>query len=140
MLLLTQNIKDFFVIKKKAGVVFINLTAAYNTVWHCDLTCKLLRLLPDKHMVRMIMELIRQKTFILHFIQRTNKDLHSRHVVQTRPNSKSVNISPRPALAKFCIIRHLFFTIVTVHKIFQYAGKFSIKLANFLGGKIQNIT
>ena len=51
--------------KKKAGAVFIDLTAAYDTVWHRGLTCKLLRLLPDKHMVRMIMELIRNRSFTL---------------------------------------------------------------------------
>ena len=45
--------------------MFVNLTAAYDTVWHSDLTCKLLRLLPDKHMVRMIMELVRNRSFIL---------------------------------------------------------------------------
>ena len=58
VVLLTQNIEDSFEAKKKAGAVFINLTAAYNTVWHRGLTCKLLRPLPDKHMVRMIMELV----------------------------------------------------------------------------------
>ena len=58
VVLLTQNIEDSFKAKKKAGGVFINLTAAYDTVWHRGLTCKLLRLLPDKHMVRMIMELV----------------------------------------------------------------------------------
>ena len=58
VVLLTQNIEPSFEAKKKAGAVFVNLTAAYNTVWHRGLTCKLLRLLLDKHMVRMIMELI----------------------------------------------------------------------------------
>ena len=57
--LLTQNIEDSFENKKKAGAVFIDLTAAYDTVWHRGLTCKLLRLLPDKHMVRIIMKLVR---------------------------------------------------------------------------------
>ena len=55
--LLTHNIEDSFEAKKKADVVFVDLTAAYDTVWHSGLTCKLLRLLPDKHIVRMIMEL-----------------------------------------------------------------------------------
>ena len=50
---------------KKAGAVFVDLTAAYDTVWHRGLTCKLLRLLPDKHMVQMIMELIRNRSFTL---------------------------------------------------------------------------
>ena len=61
--LLTQNIKDLFEAMKKAGVVLVNLTAAYDTVWHCGLTCMLLRLLLDKHMVQMIMELARNKSF-----------------------------------------------------------------------------
>ena len=65
VVLLTQNIKDFFEAKKKASATFVDLTAAYDTVWHCGLTCKLLRLLLDKHMVRMIMELIRNRSFTL---------------------------------------------------------------------------
>ena len=65
VVLLTQNIKDSFKSKKKAGAVFIVLTAAYDTVWHRGLTCKLLRLLSDKHMVRMIMELVRNRSFTL---------------------------------------------------------------------------
>ena len=60
IVLLTQNIEDSFEAKKKkAGAVFVDLTAAYDTVWHRGLTCKLLRLFPDKHMVKMIMELVR---------------------------------------------------------------------------------
>ena len=59
VVLLIQNIEDSFEAKKKAGAVFVYLRAAYDSVWHRGLTCKLLRLLPDKHMVRMIMELVR---------------------------------------------------------------------------------
>ena len=40
-------------------------TDTYDTVWHRGLTCKLLRLLPDKHMVKMIMELVRNQSFTL---------------------------------------------------------------------------
>ena len=58
VVLLIQNIEDSFEAKNKAGAVFVNLTAAYDTVWHRGLACKLLRRLPDKHMVRMIMELV----------------------------------------------------------------------------------
>ena len=65
IVLLTQNIEDSFEAKKKADGVFVDLTAAYDTVWHRGLTCKLLRLLPDKHMVRMIMELIQNRSFTL---------------------------------------------------------------------------
>ena len=59
VVLLTQNIKNSFEAKKKAGAVFVNLTAVYDIVWHRGLTCKLLRLFLDKHMVKMIMELVR---------------------------------------------------------------------------------
>ena len=44
---------------------FVNLTTAYDTVWHRDLTCKLLRLLPDKHMVQMITKLVQNRSFTL---------------------------------------------------------------------------
>ena len=63
VVLLTQSIKDSFKAKKKTGAVFVNLTAAYDTVWHRGLICKLLRLLPDKHMVRMIMGLVQNCKF-----------------------------------------------------------------------------
>ena len=63
--LLSQNMEDSFEAKKKAGAVFVNLIVACDTVWHCGLTCKKLRLLPDKHMVRMILEFIRNRSFTL---------------------------------------------------------------------------
>ena len=60
-----DNIEDSFEAKKRAGAVFVDLTAAYDTVWHRGFSCKLLRLLPDKHMVIMIMELVRNRSFTL---------------------------------------------------------------------------
>jgi len=63
--LLTQDIEDRFLAKKKAGAVFVYLTAAYDTVWHRGLTCKLLQLLLDRHMVHMIMEIISNRSFTL---------------------------------------------------------------------------
>ena len=65
VVLLTQNIENSFEAKKKAGAIFGNLTAAYDTVSHRGLSCKLLRLLPDKDMVRMIMELVRNRSFTI---------------------------------------------------------------------------
>ena len=50
--LLTQNIEDSFEAKKKAGAEFANLTPAYNIAWYHGLACKLLRILPNKHMRR----------------------------------------------------------------------------------------
>ena len=61
--LLTLEIEGSFSAKKKAGAAFVDLTAAHDTVWHRGLTCKLLRLLPDRHMVSFIMELVRNRSF-----------------------------------------------------------------------------
>ena len=36
----TQSIEDSFEAKRKAGAVFVDLAAAYDTVWHRGLTCK----------------------------------------------------------------------------------------------------
>jgi len=63
--LLTQDIEVSFSAKKKAGAVFVDLTAAYDTAWHRGLTCKMLRLLPDGHMVHMIMEMVGNRSFTL---------------------------------------------------------------------------
>ena len=63
--LLTQNIENSFLAKKKGRAVFVSLTAAYDTVWHRSLTCKLLQFLPDRHMVHMIMEMVSNRSFTL---------------------------------------------------------------------------
>ena len=60
---MTSTPQHSSIVPEKAGAVFVDLTAAYDTVWHRGLTCKLLRLLPDKHMVRMILELIQSRGF-----------------------------------------------------------------------------
>ena len=43
--------------KKKACAACVDLTAAYDTVWHSSFTYKLRRLLSDKHMARMTTKL-----------------------------------------------------------------------------------
>jgi len=63
--LLTQDIEDSFSAKKNAGAVFVDLTAADDNVWHRGLTGKLLQLLLDKHMVRMFMEMVGNRSFTL---------------------------------------------------------------------------
>jgi len=63
--LLTQKLEDNFSAKKKTGTVFVDLTAAYDTVWPRGLTCKHLRLLPNRHMVSFIMKLVRNRSFTL---------------------------------------------------------------------------
>ena len=63
--LMIPEIKDCFSAKKKAGAVFVDLTAAYDTVWHRGLACKLLRLIPNRYLVRMIIELVQNRSFTL---------------------------------------------------------------------------
>ena len=63
--LLTHDIKDSLSAKKKAVAVFVDLTAAYDTVWHRGLICKLLRFLPDRHMIHMVMEVVGNRIFTL---------------------------------------------------------------------------
>lgn len=46
--LLAQDIEDNFQANEKAGVVLLDLTAAFNTVWHRKLRLKLLRTIPDR--------------------------------------------------------------------------------------------
>ena len=62
--LLTQDIEDSFQHNEKAGVV--DLTAAYDTVWHRGLHLKLLRIIPDRHMVGFIMEMLSNRSFVVH--------------------------------------------------------------------------
>ena len=57
--------KTIFRAKHPTGAVFVDLTAAYDTVWHSGLTCKLLRILPDRHIVSFIMKLVRNRSFTL---------------------------------------------------------------------------
>ena len=45
--------------------MFVDLTAAYDTVWHRSITCKRLRLLPDRHTVYLIMEMVGNRSFAL---------------------------------------------------------------------------
>ena len=63
--LLTQDIEDSFQANEKAGAVLLDLTAAYDTVWHRGLHLKLLRIIPDRHMVRFIMEMLSNRSFVL---------------------------------------------------------------------------
>lgn len=63
--LLTHGIEDSFQAKEKARIVLLDLTAAYDTVWHCGLHLKVLRTIPDRHMVKFLMEMLSNCSFIL---------------------------------------------------------------------------
>ena len=64
--LLTEDIEASFDKKLKVGAVFVNLSAAYDTIWHRGLTLKLLRIVPSKEMVRAIKGIILQRCFHVH--------------------------------------------------------------------------
>ena len=46
--------------------MFLDLTAAYDTVWHRGLHMKLLRAIPDRHMVGFIMEMLPNRSFVVY--------------------------------------------------------------------------
>ena len=49
----------------RQSLAAVDLTAANDNVWHRGLTCKLFRLLPHKHIISMIMELVRNQSYTL---------------------------------------------------------------------------
>ena len=57
--------KNFFEVKKKVADAFVDLKSAYDVIWHHCITCKLLKVLLDKHMIRMIIELAGNQNFTL---------------------------------------------------------------------------
>ena len=63
--LLTQDIDDSFQRKQKAGVVSLDLAAAYDTAWYHGLHVKLLKTIPDQHMVKFLMEMWPNRSFTL---------------------------------------------------------------------------
>ena len=62
---LTDDIENGFEERKKAGLVLVDLTAAYDTVWLSGLTLKMLHVIPDHRMVRFLQELISNRRFTL---------------------------------------------------------------------------
>ena len=63
--LLTDDIEAGFEACRKVGVVLVDLTAAYDTVWLRGLHLKLLRMIPDGRMVSFVMELLTNRSFRL---------------------------------------------------------------------------
>ena len=72
--LLAQDIEDSFQANEKAGVVLLDLTATYDTVWHRGLHLKLLQMIPDRQMVKFIMEMLSNRSFV----QKTSDGQQSR--------------------------------------------------------------
>ena len=64
--LLTQDIEDSFQHNEKAGGVILDLAAAYDTGWHRGHHLKLVRTIPGRHMVGFIMEMLSNRSFVMH--------------------------------------------------------------------------
>ena len=63
--ILTETIEDAFDKKEIMGSVFIDLTAAYDTVWHQGLHVKLQQMLAFNHLINFILELLYTRSFTL---------------------------------------------------------------------------
>lgn len=61
--LLTQDLQDSFQANEKAGFALLDLTAAYDTVWHRGLHLKPKRTIPDRHTANFIMEMLANRSF-----------------------------------------------------------------------------
>ena len=64
--LLTEDIKASFNKKLKGSVVFLDLSATCDTIWHRDLALKLLKTILSKEMVRAIKGIKSQPRFHVH--------------------------------------------------------------------------
>jgi hypothetical protein len=62
---LVHDIEAAFQKKEKFGAVFVDLTAAYDTVWHRGLYLKLLKIIPDVKLVRFIMTMMQNRSFFV---------------------------------------------------------------------------
>ena len=70
---LTNFIEQGFEDKLTTGALFVDLTAAYDTIWHKGLEIKLLQTIKCTKTTRMIMELIRNRTFVLSLGDKSSK-------------------------------------------------------------------
>ena len=113
--LFTQKIEDR-ISSKKAGAIFINLTAAYNTVWHRGLTCKLFGLLLDRHMASLILKLVCNRSFTL--ASSTGTQIRLRRLKNGVPQGY--------VLASFLFNIHMYNLPVTVTRRFAYADDLDI--------------
>jgi len=62
---LIHDIETAFQKNNKFGTVFVDLTAAYDTVWHRGLYLKILKTIPDVKLVKFMMLLVQDRSFIL---------------------------------------------------------------------------
>jgi len=68
----TTHVENGFQEKKKTGAVFLDLSAAYDTVWHTGLALKLSKIVPPAY-TRTIMMLLQNHQFCVHFDNKRSK-------------------------------------------------------------------
>ena len=61
--LLSNNIEAAFECNQKIGVILVDLTAAYGTVWLRGLHLKVLQMIANGHMASFLMELLSNRSF-----------------------------------------------------------------------------
>ena len=102
--------------------MFVDVTVAYDTVWHRGLTYKMLQLLPDRHMVHMIMEMVGNCSFTLTILNGKRNRL--RRLKIGVPQGSVLNLA------------HLFFNIyisdlpTTATRKYEYADDLAISHAD----------
>ena len=113
VLQLCSTIEDGFQLKQKTAVALVDLTAAYDTVWHQGLQLKLLRTIRDKHLVAFTMETLSNRRFVLRSGVRRKFEwggfIHWRMVsivFGVRCLWRHIHVFQTNVLAKFALVSH----------------------------------
>ena len=114
--LLTQKIENSFSAEEKAAAVFVDFTAAYDTVWHRGLTCMVMHLLPDKRMFSMIMKLVCNRSFTpttgsksQSSLRRLENGLSQGLVLVPLVACRASHFIELPCQTSFCLFFYIFF-------------------------------
>ena len=75
--MVAEVIEAGFETKQKVKVVPVDLTAVYDKVWHRVITLKMLRMIPNQNLVRFIVEMISNRSFMLKTSSRESSRLQS---------------------------------------------------------------
>jgi hypothetical protein len=73
VLVLTSHIEACFQRKLKTGVVFIDLTAAYDTVWKDGLMLKFIRLVPCAKLVNLLNNMLSNRFFQVLLVDKSSR-------------------------------------------------------------------
>ena len=108
ILRLVNDIESAFQKKEKVGVVYIDLTAAYDTVWHRGLYLKLLQMIPNVKLVKFVMLKLQNRSFY----------------VTTSSGEQSRNCQLRNSLPQGSVLTPILFNIYTADYPTTSASKY----------------